>query len=53
MGASNDQIDIQTKSSFRKTRAFLKRMTSKLLRRQAKKMLEDAPPVNKYSGWIS
>lgn len=47
-----EQLDTSTKSSFRKTRAFIKRQTAKARRRQEKKMLDETPPRH-YKGWLS
>lgn len=53
MSASKpEQIDIKTKSSFRKQRRKLKKRTNKYARRQGKKLKEDAPPRN-TAGWLS
>lgn len=49
MGLS--QINIQTRSSFRKSRAFLKKATSRKTRREAKRNL-DINPRRGYQGWV-
>lgn len=43
MGVRREQLDGNRKSSSRKSVAYIKRQTSKLARRLAKKLLDDAP----------
>lgn len=46
------QIDIQTKSSFRKKKKKLKQATSKAARKLARKLLDDSPKKI-TQGWLS
>lgn len=51
MAVHTDQIDCKTKSSFRKQRKALKKMTAKKMRREGKKKMEDAPK-KVIGGWL-
>ena len=52
MSKWNEQYDILgTKSSWRKWKRYLKRMTSRYRRRDGKKNLEDALP-RATAGWV-
>lgn len=50
MAAKPEQLPSDTKSSFRKARKYIKRVTSKSARRAAKVLLEDAP-ARRTKGW--
>lgn len=53
MGSAPEQYDYHgTKPSWRKWKKRLKRLASRLARRQGKKLQEDAPPRS-TKGWAS